>query len=234
MTTSDHEFGQGDCGANAAAYLLGALESGEAETFRRHLTTCVVCRDEVATLQAVADALPVAAPQQAPPRRLKRAVMSSIRKEPRTREAAARRRLRFAPARLAFVVSVALIAAAAIGGGIELSSGGSGGPGGVRVVRASVLAPGASAVVRLSSGHAELIVRHLPAPPVGKIYEVWLERNGGAPSPTKALFGVTSTGAGAVDVPGNMHGVSRVLVTPEPLGGSPLPTHAPVIVARLS
>lgn len=231
MTTSDHEFGQGDCGADAAAYLLGALESGEAERFRRHLATCVVCRDEVATLQAVVDALPVAAPQQVPPRRLKRAVMSSIRKEPRTREAVAGRHLRPAPARLALAASVALILAVAIGGGIELSSGG---PSGVRVVRASVLAPGASAVVRLSSNHAELIVHHLPAPPAGKIYEVWLERDGRAPSPTNALFGVTSAGAGAVDVPGDMHGVSRVLVTPEPLGGSLQPTHAPVIVAQLS
>lgn len=234
MTTGNHEFGQGDCGADAAAYLLGALESGEAETFRLHLATCVVCRDEVATLQAVADALAVAAPQQVPPRRLKRAVISSIRKEPRTREAATGRRLRPTRARLALVGTVALILLAAIGGGIELSSSGSGGSGAVRVVQASVLAPGASAVVRLSAGRAELIVHHLPAPPAGKIYEVWLERDGRPPSPTNALFGVTSAGAGAVDVPGDMHGVSRVLVTPEPLGGSALPTHAPVIVARLT
>jgi anti-sigma-K factor RskA len=231
MTTSDRVFEQGDCGANAAAYLLGALESGEAETFRRHLATCVVCRDEIATLQAVPDALPVAVPQLVPPRRLKRKVMSSIRKEPSTREAAVRRRLRPAAAWPALVASVALIVMAAIVGGIELSSSGSDG---VWVVQANVVAPGGSAVVRLSSGHAELIVHNLPAPPAGKIYEVWLERSGRGPSPTNALFSVTSTGAGAVDVPGDMHGVSHVLVTPEPLGGSLQPTHAPVIVARLN
>jgi anti-sigma-K factor RskA len=231
MTTSDRVFGQGDCGADAAAYLLGTLESGEVEAFRCHLATCVVCRDEIATLQMVLDALPVAVPQLAPPRRLKREVMSSIRNEPKTREATTGRRLRPAPVWSALLASVALIVVAAIVGGIELSSGGSGG---VRVVQASVVAPGGSAVVRLSSGHAELIVHSLPAPPAGKIYEVWLERSGHGPSPTNALFSVTSTGAGAVDVPGDMHGVSQVLVTPEPLGGSLQPTHAPVIVARLS
>jgi hypothetical protein len=30
-----------------------------------------------------------------------------------------------------------------------------------------------------------------------------------------------------------MHGVSAVLVTPEPLGGSKTPTHTPVIAANL-
>ena len=37
-----------DCGADAAAYVLGSLERSEAEAFRAHLQTCAVCRDEVA------------------------------------------------------------------------------------------------------------------------------------------------------------------------------------------
>jgi hypothetical protein len=34
-------------------------------------------------------------------------------------------------------------------------------------------------------------------------------------------------------VPGDLKGVSEVLVTPEPLGGSSVPTHAPVIIAQI-
>jgi hypothetical protein len=55
-----------------------------------------------------------------------------------------------------------------------------------------------------------------------------------APAPTSALFGVTASGDGDVDVPGNLKGITEVLVTPEPAGGSQTPTHAPVIRAVLS
>jgi anti-sigma factor RsiW len=232
MTPLDRTSEPGGCGADAAAYVLGALKEEEAETFRRHLATCAVCRDEVAALQTIADALALTAPQLPVPRRLRRRVMSSVRNEPRIpRTAAARRRSRPALARPVAAVGGALAAAAAIVGAVVLTSGGSSG---ARLVQASVAAPTGSAVVRLAGGHAELIVAHMPQPPAGKIYEVWLQRDGRSPSPTSALFGVTSTGAGSVDVPGELHGVSEVLVTPEPLGGSLVPTHAPVIVARLS
>jgi hypothetical protein len=107
-------------------------------------------------------------------------------------------------------------------------------PGHARSVTAHVAYPSASAVVRVRSGHAELIVRRMPAAPAGAIYEVWLKRGARPPVPTSALFGVTSAGEAQVDVPGDLDGVSEVLVTPERLGGSPRPTHVPVIVARLA
>jgi anti-sigma-K factor RskA len=230
MTPLDRTSEPGGCGADAAAYVLGALKDEEAEAFRRHLATCAVCRDEVAALQIVADALPLAAPQLAAPRRLRRRVMSGVRKEPKIARTATARR-RSWPVLARAVTAGALAAAAAIAAAVVLTSSGSSGE---RLVHASITARTGSAVVRLAEGHAELIVQHMPQPPGGKIYEVWLERDGRSPSPTSALFGVTSTGAGAVDVPGDLHGVSEVLVTPEPLGGSLVPTHAPVIVARLS
>ena len=80
---------------------------------------------------------------------------------------------------------------------------------------------------------AELTMRNMPTPPQGRIYEVWLKRDGEQPSPTNALFGVTSSGSAAVDVPGNLHGVTQVMVTPEPLGGSLVPTRSPVVVAQV-
>ena len=36
-----------------------------------------------------------------------------------------------------------------------------------------------------------------------------------------------------VDVPGNLHGVTHVMVTREPAGGTQKPTHPPVIRAYL-
>jgi hypothetical protein len=71
----------------------------------------------------------------------------------------------------------------------------------------------------------------MPPPPPGRIYEIWLERGTQAPQPTDALFSVTSGGDGSADVPGDLRGVSKVLVTDEPLGGSAKPTRKPVIIA---
>ena len=88
--------------------------------------------------------------------------------------------------------------------------------------------------MRLSGGRAELVVRHMSPPPQGKIYQVWLKRARGAPLPTSVLFSVTSSGSGDVGLPGDVRRFSEVLVTPEPAGGSQVPTHTPVIVARLS
>ena len=42
----------------------------------------------------------------------------------------------------------------------------------------------------------------MPAPPPGRIYEVWLERGTQAPQPTDVLFSVTHSGGGSVGVPG--------------------------------
>jgi hypothetical protein len=114
----------------------------------------------------------------------------------------------------------------------ELSTGG--GTGGARVIAARVLDHAGSAYVRIAGGRAVLVVNHFPAAPPGQIYEVWLKRPGRDPQPTAALFDVTSAGAGEVGVPGDLSGVGQVLVTPEPLGGSSVPTHAAVIEASLS
>jgi hypothetical protein len=104
-----------------------------------------------------------------------------------------------------------------------------GGSPGARVIQAST----GNAELQISGGRGELIVRALPQPPAGQIYEVWLARPNRPFTPTPALFGVTTGGQAYVGIPGNLNGVSEVLVTPEPAGGTKVPTHAPVIVARL-
>ena len=63
---------------------------------------------------------------------------------------------------------------------------------------------------------------------------MWLKRPRHAPAPTSVLFSVTSSGEGEIGLPSRLRGVTQILVTPEPDGGSRVPTHSPVIVAPLT
>ncbi len=220
------------CEENAAPYVLGALTEEEHESFVRHLASCAVCREEVAALQLVVDALPAVAPQRSAPSPLKRQVMATVRAEAAAAGAPAPRRSprRSFSWRPAYGVAVATAAVIAIA--VIALSGGSSGPAN-RVIKAQVTAPRASALLRLSSGHAELDLANMPQTEPNRVYEVWVKRSG-APQPTDALFTVTSKGAATVGVPGGVSGVKEILVTSEPVGGSRVPTRTPVIVANLS
>jgi anti-sigma-K factor RskA len=220
----------GHCGEDVAAYALGALEPAEAEAFARHLETCAVCRDELESFQSVVGLLPMTAPAFKASSRLRRRVRRGVEAEPRGGQPAVERSRSWIPSWaprpvLGVAAGLAVIAIALV---IVFTSGGSG----TRVVQAQVTGSG-TASLKISGGRGELVVRHFAAPPKGKIYEVWLVRGKAAPQPTSALFGVTANGSGDVDVPGSLHGVDQVLVTPEPAGGSKVPTHTPVIAAQL-
>jgi anti-sigma factor RsiW len=202
MSTRDPHGTAGDCGRDTGAYVLGCLDASELEDFRRHLAGCVVCRDEVAELQSVVELLPMTAPQLAVPRALRRRVLVEVRATRRGSPGQPRRSrvgLRMPLSRGALAGAAALAAAAIAAAVVAFVPGSAN----TRSVSARVVYPSASAVVRLQSGHAELIVRRMPAAP-------------------------------PVDVPGDLRGVSEVLVTPERIGGSLRPTRAPVIIARLA
>ena len=213
------------CAGDAAAYVLGALEPDEAEAFRQHLAECAVCRDEVEALGGVVKALPMSAPQHPVPRRLRRRILRAIREEPRRQPVT---RAWSSSWRGAAVVAAAAVAAVVVV--IAVSSGGSSG----RVINAQVSGITGTAQLRLSHGQAELSVRHMPPPPAGHVYEVWLKAPKANPVPASVLFSVGANGSADVGLPQNLHGISQVMVTPEPSGGSAAPTHSPVIVAQLS
>jgi anti-sigma-K factor RskA len=223
--------GPGHCGEDVAAYALGALEPAEAEAFAQHLKTCAVCRDELEAFQQVVDLLPMTAPAFKASPKLRRRVRRAIADEPHpSAEQASRPRRSWRPEWLPHPVlgvaaGLAVIAVALV---IVLSGGGSRS----RVVEAQVTGHG-SASLKITGHHGELIVQHFAAPPSGKIYEVWLVHGKQAPQPTNALFDVNANGSTEVNVPGSLEGVSQVLVTPEPAGGSKVPTHTPVIAAQL-
>jgi hypothetical protein len=237
VNSSEHP----DCerGLDAAAYVLAALEEAEAQTFREHLAECPLCREDVAHLQAVADALAFGVPRAEAPQGLRARTMAPVHAEAELLRAAGHEADRVPPARPRWRRSLVPALATALALGIGLMVGAlainTGSSAKAEVIRAVVVIPGhrASAELRKVGSQLQLVVDGMPAPPPGRIYEVWLERGTQAPAPTDALFSVTKTGRGSVGVPGNLRGVSDVLVTDEPLGGSLKPTRNPVIVAKV-
>ena len=215
------------CGEDTAAYVLGALAPAEAEAFRRHIADCADCREEVTAFEQITDALPPAGAAQEVPRELRRRVMREVRATPKPAPAGRPRTVR-APTRFSFAWGGALAAVVvAVIVAVALSSGGSSG---TRVIQASV----GSAELRVAGGHADLIVHRLPQLPAGRIYEMWVQRGSAQPTPTGTLFSTSSNGAASVGVPGSLDGVSAVMVTQEPAGGSLAPTSSPVIVTRVT
>ncbi len=65
----------------------------------------------------------------------------------------------------------------------------------------------------------------MPQTAPGRVYEVWIKRGGRPSRPTRCSLSTPRTAT--VGVPGNLPGVKVVMVTSEPVGGSPLPTRSP-------
>lgn len=225
-----------------AAYLLGALDETERAAFEEHMAGCPACREEVDLLLPAAQALPVSAEPVAPPPSLKARIMAEVEREasllaaagPEADRPQARRRRRF-PLRVPRLVPVA-VAAALLILGVAIGVGATalrGGP--ERTVVAQVSdAPGASVQVEVNGEEGRLLARGLPAPPSGRVYQVWLKRDGHAPEPTAALFVPSRDGAASASVPGSLEEIDQVMVTDEPDGGSPQPTGDLLAVADLS
>lgn len=216
-----------ECGENTAAYVLGALEPAEADAFRAHIAECAACRDEVAAFEEITEALPANTGRSEVPRDLRRRVMREVRATPKTAPARRASSIR-APTRFPLAWGGALAAGvAAVIVAIVLVGGGSSG---TRTVQASI----GSAELRIAGGRGDLVVHRLPPLPAGRTYEMWVQRGNAAPTPTGTLFSTRANGSANVGVPGSLSGVSRVMVTQEPAGGTPAPTSAPLIVAPVT
>jgi len=229
MSGDDHIANGRACGEDAAAYALGALEPGEAEAFRRHLRDCPECQKDVAEFEQTTGALPDAGVRYQVPKDLRRRVLAEVRTTPKAAAPASRRppspSRSWRPA-LVWGGAFAAVAIVAVVLVVALSSGGSS----TRTIQAST----GSAELQITGGHGDLVVRRLPALPAGRIYEMWVQRGSATPTPTGTLFAVTSRGTASVGVPGSLNGISAVLVSQEPAGGTLAPTSAPVIVAHVT
>jgi anti-sigma-K factor RskA len=228
--------------ADAAAYVLGALEHSELESYREHLRMCAQCRSEVGELQGVVDELPASAPPALAGEPLRERILATVRAEAELLSAAGHeadrpvRQRRGWYRRNDFVLGIGAAAAAGVAALVAvLIAVGSSSHGKLTVTPGKGVGSAQTAQVSLRrrDGHSELVVTHMPQPALGRIYEVWLSNGVAKPRPVDALFSVTSTGSGSVGVPSNLRGVKQILVTSEPAGGSPHPTTQPLIEVEL-
>jgi len=217
----------------AGAWVLGALDEDEAWRFAAHLDVCAACRDEVERLRVAADVLPLSVPPAEPGPELKRRLMTIVETEARQRrrgEAPAladrlRARLGGLRVRPALAAAAATLLLLVVRGGSRTEV--------VALAVDTAKLRGASAQLVRTGDETEVRVSHMPAPPRGRVYQVWLQRDGHAPEPD-AVFTVDREGRGSVGVRGDVKGADAVLVTDEPAGGSTVPTRQPVLRGRLS
>jgi anti-sigma-K factor RskA len=221
----------------AGAYVLGAMSEGERRAYEEHLAGCRTCQAEVEALRPAAEALPMASPPMLPPRALKDRIMAEVEREAALLGAAGaaadrperterRRRSWLTGWRLAPVAAALLIAGVLVGTALN-------GPDS-RTIAASVEVPGASAEIQVEGDSAKLVARDLPAPPEGRVYEVWLMPKGSdTPEPTDVLFTPRGDGSAEAAIP-SVDDVAQVLVTDEPFEGSDEPTGRLLMSAELS
>jgi anti-sigma-K factor RskA len=216
----------------AGAYVLGAMTPDERAEFEGHLATCPACREDVDELRPAAEALPMAAPPMLPPTALKDRIMAEVEREAALLAQAGaaadrpeRRRRRFPSLglwRLAPVAAALLIVGALIGSQLG---------GGTKEIGFDR----AGAMLRVKDGQATLVADNLPAPPQGKVYEVWVVPKGkDTPEPTNVLFTPRSDGSAEAAIPGDVSDIGKVMVSDEPPGGSDAPTGDVLMAADIS
>jgi anti-sigma-K factor RskA len=208
-----------------AAYLLGALEPGEAAALERHLAGCEECRAELEWLRPAVQLLPESVERVEPPPQLRGRLMEQVRSEAaggaRSKRAWRLWGWSLRPlAGLAALVVIAAVAAYAIGNG-----GSDGGGEGTTVVAGH--APGVTAEVVSQGKSGTMHLANLHQLPPDKVLQAWVEREGRVES-AKTLFVPNQDGTASATID-DMGGVTTVMVTAEPRGGSVQPTGEPIV-----
>lgn len=236
----------------AAAYALGALDDTERKEFDAHLRTFEACRQEVAEFQATTARL-AAAVSHAPPAAAKAEVMVAIdgvrQLPPRIPAPSAVPALGGFLRRRAVPWALAASVAAAVLGGVAVWQTQSGqdleqqarqAQQQLDAVSAVLAAPDARTVHgKAANGALTTVVSsdqqnqavftaaNLPAPGVGKTYQLWLDHEG-----TMRPAGLMEHD-GTVILAGNPADAGAVGLTLEPAGGSPEPTTAPLLLMAM-
>jgi anti-sigma-K factor RskA len=209
-----------------AAYLLGALEPGEAAALEQHLAGCEECRTELEWLRPAVQTLPTAVEPAEPPTGLRARIMAEIEAETKPEQAPSRfgwKRRSLALRPLAGLAVIALLAAAVAGYAIR--DGGEGGSDATTVAVGKPPAVTAEMVREGDSGTLQLANLHqLPA---DEVLQAWVQRGKRVES-ARTLFVPNADGT-ATAVIDDMDGVDAVMVTTEPRGGSEQPTSEPIV-----
>ncbi|HET9014326.1 MAG TPA: sigma-70 family RNA polymerase sigma factor [Thermomicrobiaceae bacterium] len=221
------------------AYALAALSPEEEALVEEHLRTCAVCRAELDELRLPAQALTLTAEPRAPSAdlgaRIRAAALAGTASSERDgHELApaplplALRRDRRAMVPWAIAAALLLVSLAMLGWNLALRAQPSQETFALRATSAAPAAGGQ--ITYLPSRQVMILSLHdLPALPAGKVYQVWLIRDG-----TPASAGVLGTGQTTLAVAADAHDYQTLAITVEsgPLG-SPVPTGEKVIVTPL-
>jgi anti-sigma-K factor RskA len=218
-----------------AAYLLGALEPGEAAALEQHLAGCEECRTELAWLRPAVQMLPEAVERVEAPTELRARIMGEVETRPSQRSpralfsglrngAGGRRFAALRPA--AGLVAVLVIAAAIAGYAISDSGSGSG-----TTTVAAGHAPGVTAKMVREGDSGTLRLANVHQLPSDDVLQAWVRRGKRIES-AKTLF-VPNRDGTATAVIDHMQGVNAVMVTAEPRGGSGYPTSEPIVTVSV-
>lgn len=226
MNEREHEEHRDELGA----YLLGALEPGEAAALEQHLAGCEECRTELEWLRPAVLSLPEAAEPAEPAAGLRARIMGEIEADAKAERAPSRSGWKWRSPVLRPLAGLALVAlfAAALAG-YTIRDGGDGGSDATTVavgkppaVTAEMVSEGDSGTLRLANLH------QLPA---GEVLQAWVQRGERVES-AKTLFVPNADGT-ATAVIDEMEGVDTVMVTAEPRGGSEQPTGKPIVAVSI-
>jgi len=221
-------------------YVLDALTDEELGQVVEHLTVCATCQAEYQQLQAVADDLPLALTQSAPPPRVKTDLMRAIRPAgPRletTRQASFWQRLSGVLQPRLPAIGLALIAVIALVNVLlwrQLSLVNQEARTNLRVVNitgTTISAEAHGALVMDPNGkYGTLVVDNLAELDPAHQYQVWLIQDGKRVS--GGVFSVNPTGYASLELqaPQPLLKYDAIGITIEPFGGSPGPTGAKVL-----
>jgi anti-sigma-K factor RskA len=171
----------------AASWVLGILDPGDAVRFAAHLESCPDCRAAVAELTPAARMLRAAAPADLPPADLQTRTLAAVRQAAAETlpDRASARHARWRPwnARM-LTLAAAVVIAAGVGVGLLVSSQQGTGPSFTIPLHSSAgQAAAGQAVAHQADGgwSIQLTVRHLPDLGPGRFYECWYAGPGSRP-----------------------------------------------------
>jgi anti-sigma-K factor RskA len=228
------------------AYALGSLEEEESVRISEHVAHCPSCKAELQPYLDVAGQLVWAAPEVAPPTRVKRQLMRRIDRQQVVPESTrghgwwqqwAGLFRRSAPAwGLASLILIVGLTASTIW--LWQRVYGAGGRARHMQVVALVsadAAPGATGklVISMDGEYGTLVVDGLSLLDAGHQYQLWLIRGGQRTS--GGVFSVSPSGYGVLEIsaPGPLTSYPSFDITVEPAGGSSRPTGGRVLTGRL-
>jgi anti-sigma-K factor RskA len=253
MTAPGHEHDHDRWPDELAAYALGALDPEEAAEVERHLEACPRCQAGLRWAMPAIDALPETVEQVEPPSSLRTRLLNEAKRDAAEHARAAAtdhgsgrgsrltewlrgprsRPLVLSPAFGLLAVALALVAI----GGYKIGTGDSGGSEGAGSGPVATFeagkAPGVVAKVirQENDGSGTLRLANVAPLDYNRVLEAWVQR-GEKVMPVRALFVPDDEGRATTTLP-DMKGVSAVMVTIEPRGGSEEPTSTPIATVAI-